>query len=101
MLQAYCLFVSAHSPLNLVDGVSWGRCQVWMLPQVLACYRFLLLGRKVLLVLPLQCSSAMLLDIRESTWERSTGNWALSVPLPVQLLAPHVSILHVCVAGGV
>lgn len=55
----------------------------------------------MLLVLPLQCSSALLLDIRESTWERSTGNRALSVPLPVQLLAPHVSILHVCVAGGV
>lgn len=69
--------------------------------EVLACYRLWLLGSKALLVLPLQCSSAMLLDIRESTWERSTGNWALSVPLPVQLLAPHVSILHVCVAGGV
>lgn len=69
--------------------------------KVLACYRLWLLGRKMLLVLPLQHSSALLLDIRESKWERSTGNQALSVPLPVQLLAPHVSILHVCVAGGV
>lgn len=32
--------------------------------------------------------------------ERSTGNWVLSVPLPVQLLAPHVSV-STRVAGGV
>lgn len=38
-----------------------------------------------MLALPLQCSSASLLDIRESRWERSAGSRALSVPLPVQL----------------